>query len=203
MEVADEHRAPLTIIEEALTGYGIALPGTHQHWNAALALEALHQLGISLQVDAVRAGLADTRWPGRFDHRKSRRIVLDAAHNADGARALVATWNAHFPTPPSALIFGALREKNAESMLRELATLGAPLHLCPVDSPRAHPLEELAETARQVGIPENNIHQHPDLATALQTAATLPGTALLTGSLYLVGESLAHLENTPRLDTAQ
>ena len=64
---ANERRAPLTFVEEPLGGYSIGLPGAHQKWNAALALECLHAAGVRIDYETVKYGLAEVRWPGRFE----------------------------------------------------------------------------------------------------------------------------------------
>ena len=70
-----------------------AMPGAHQFGNAACAIAALHALRERLPVpqQAIRAGIAAARLPGRFQvvGRAPLRI-LDVAHNPHAARALAA-----------------------------------------------------------------------------------------------------------------
>src|SRR5688572_15506901 len=66
-------------------GWRVALDGEHQRANAACALAAAEELGVS--EEARRAGLASARWPGRLE-RVGDRVLLDAAHNPQAARAL-------------------------------------------------------------------------------------------------------------------
>src|SRR5262249_59593077 len=65
----------------------IGLVGLFQPANAALAVAAAHALGDATP-QAVRQGLAATRWRGRIE-RVQDRLVLDCAHNQDGMRQLV------------------------------------------------------------------------------------------------------------------
>ena len=87
---------PLTI-ETPRRTYGplvLGLRGAHQAANAAVAvrlLEALEAAGIGGGRDAIVSGLTQARWPGRLDRRtlpSGAPVVLDGAHNPDGARAL-------------------------------------------------------------------------------------------------------------------
>jgi dihydrofolate synthase/folylpolyglutamate synthase len=50
---ANERRVPLSFVEGPLNGYPIALPGEHQRWNAALALECLHAVGVRLDLSLI------------------------------------------------------------------------------------------------------------------------------------------------------
>ena len=93
----------LTVSRQDITGstfsYGpwrdlrLTLAGSYQPGNAALALETVEMLraqGWSVSDDAVRAGLAAVRWPGRFELLCQDPIfLLDGAHNPDGVRAAV------------------------------------------------------------------------------------------------------------------
>src|SRR5262249_48861726 len=64
------------------------LAGEHQVENALTAIAALHEMGVARE--AIEAGIAATRWPGRLEPVSARpEIILDGAHNPSGARALV------------------------------------------------------------------------------------------------------------------
>ena len=202
-QAAGEKRSPLAILTEPLEGYGIPLPGAHQKWNAALAVEALFKLGIDLKVDAVREGLAATRWPGRFDHRPEANLVLDAAHNPHGAAVLASTWREEFGHRRTTVIFGAANDKDAAGMLRILRPLAERLVLCPPDSPRAANVDALREAARQAGFEEAAVRFASALPDVLQEAASATTPWLLTGSIFLVGQALACLEKHDLRPTAQ
>ncbi len=121
----------LTItLDTATRTYGpvrLALAGEHQVANAFVAvalLEALDDAGIHVDRRAVETGLADTRWPGRLDRvalPDGRRALLDAAHNAAGARALAAWLVRTTPADAAALVFAAAGDKDVAGMIRALA----------------------------------------------------------------------------------
>ncbi|MGH9858070.1 MAG: bifunctional folylpolyglutamate synthase/dihydrofolate synthase, partial [Acidobacteriota bacterium] len=122
-QTARRHKAPLVHVDDyiainavstSLTGqharvqgvwqgdFHLPLLGAHQLRNTATALTAAWQLreqGVELNWTHVRNGLATTRWDGRLDVLSLRPlIVLDGAHNADGARALrdfIDDWERH------------------------------------------------------------------------------------------------------------
>ena len=79
-----------------------------------------------LSAGAIAEGLSSAVWPGRLeliDLPGGRRVLLDAAHNADGAAALsvyLARWHRDRP----ALVFAAMHDKDVEGMLRSLLPCG-------------------------------------------------------------------------------
>ena len=82
---------PLPPEEEG--GPALGLPGSFQRANAAVALgmaNSLIQKGWPLSEAAIRQGLRQARWPGRFERRawQGRELLLDGAHNPPGALAL-------------------------------------------------------------------------------------------------------------------
>jgi dihydrofolate synthase/folylpolyglutamate synthase len=189
---ANERRTPLSVIEAPLAGYPVALPGVHQRWNAALALECLHAAGVRLDYEVVLHGLSSVRWPGRFERfqHAGREIVLDGAHNPQGAAVLAETWRGEFGPRKATLVFSAVAAKDIAGILERLVPLAESIHLCPVDTPRALPAEELA-ICLPAGAPPHVLHGSFDEAFA--AALDREGPLLVAGSLYLVGEARARL----------
>lgn len=203
LEQANMTRCPIQFIEEPLVGYPLALAGSHQRLNAALAVEALHALGYPLNVESVAYGLSNVSWPGRFDRRPEQNMVLDGAHNPQGAALLARVWREWFPRENAILVFSALADKDPAAILRELRPIVDAVILCPVVSPRAAPIDALADAARRAGFAENEISCAPDVAGALAAARTQELTTLVAGSLYLIGQVLAEMQKSPYRPTAQ
>ncbi|HSD21647.1 MAG TPA: folylpolyglutamate synthase/dihydrofolate synthase family protein [Anaeromyxobacter sp.] len=168
----------------------IALSGPHQRGNAALAHAALRQLagaGVALTDEAIARGIATARWPGRLEEVGG--VLLDGAHNPDGAAALVAALRAMHPGRPVELVFGVLADKDHARMLGALAPAVRALHVVTPASPRARPAAEVAEAALALG---SRAHVHASVADAIdcaRRAAAPDGLACVAGSLYLVGEA--------------
>src|SRR5687768_264449 len=96
-----EHGAPLIPssecrdLEHWIGTAPLALAGRHQRGNAAVAacvLRTAGRAGLTVSDNAIRAGLTEVVWPGRLERFTygSAEVLLDAAHNPDGARALAA-----------------------------------------------------------------------------------------------------------------
>ena len=190
---ANERRSPLRFIEAPLEGYPVALPGAHQRWNAALALECLHAAGIHLDYGVVHHGLSTIRWPGRFEvlTHEGREVILDGAHNPQGAQVLAETWREHYRGRKAVLVFSAVAAKDVSGILALLVPLAARIHFCPVDTQRALPAEEIAASLPAEAPPHEC---HATFAAAFDAALKDEGPILIAGSLFLIGEAKARLQ---------
>jgi len=190
---ANERRSPLTFIDAPLTGYPVALPGPHQRWNAALALECLHTAGIHLDYGLVYHGLSTVRWPGRFERLEhaGKEVILDGAHNPQGASVLAETWREEFRDRKASLVFSAVAAKDVRGILELIAPLASVIHICPVDTPRAVPAEELAAALPEASPPHVC---HATFDAAFDAALKEDGPLLIAGSLFLVGEARARIQ---------
>lgn len=186
---ANEKRSPLEWIAEPLLGYPMALAGKHQAWNAALAVAALHRLGLPLNSESVGYGLSHVQWPGRFETIQPG-VVLDGAHNPQSADALAATWKHRHPGKKATLVFSAVEGKDIGDVLEILAPLASRIFLCPVDTPRAIAPPELARSLPVNAPPHETF---ASFESAFAAALEHEDPVLVTGSLFLVGEARAFL----------
>lgn len=192
----------LTLQTPGGTYEGIFLPllGEHQAHNALLALAAVEQFigsGGALAGDVVEKAFGDVSSPGRLELvRSSPTIIVDAAHNAGGAAALGAALEEVFNFERTVAIIGMLDDKAAEAFLSELEPVVSDVVVTEPASPRALPLDELAEIARDV-FDEDRVHVAPRLDDAVEQAATLAethdgplgGGVVITGSIVLVAHA--------------
>lgn len=98
----------------------IGLSGDYQRVNGAIAIEALQLLQKeepALTDEAIRAGLAKARWPGRFEIiGQAPLFVVDGAHNPAGAQALAQTLQEHFSGKRIWLLLGVFRDKDYQQI---------------------------------------------------------------------------------------
>ena len=167
----------------------LALAGVHQADNAAVALrllDELHDLGYTTDVEAVRAGLERTVWPARLEHFTigGCRLLVDAAHNPAGARALASYLREHAPEGVT-LVFGAMKDKAVVEMLEALAPV-ATLTICTTaPTPRAMAADRIAELARPL---HARVEVEPDPYDAVAGACnSSPSLVVVAGSIFLVG----------------
>jgi dihydrofolate synthase/folylpolyglutamate synthase len=200
--IALHREAPLHLVISALGGLEIGLAGKYQRWNAALAVHTLQLTKLRVPDEAVVQGLRDVQWPGRFQ-RIGPRVVLDGAHNPAAARRLTETWCETFGSESATLILGVLADKDVRGMCEALLPIAERIVAVPVRSERTSTVEDLQQHFQSLapGIP---CAVAPDIGHALRLARQNGEKILVTGSLFLVGEALAHLENLPQpLNSAQ
>ena len=172
----------------------IPLLGAHQTINCATAVAALEASGIRFGVEDLRDGLKRTRWPGRFQiiHNKPP-VILDGAHNAAAAEELAATIRKHFHGRRATLILGVLRDKNYDQICHLLAPLAARVFCVPVNSDRTCDPQQLVLLCRAAN-PRAEVKACDNLQEAYaQAARSQDDLVIITGSLFLVGESLGRL----------
>lgn len=139
-------------------GLKTRLLGSYQPQNAALAVEAVEVLrhrGWVIDDDAVRTGIVQAEWPGRFEIVENDPgkplIVADGGHNPQGTRALAESLDDVFPGRKPVFIIGVLEDKDYPSMLETILPLGTGFVTVEPDNPRALPADKLARAIRWTG----------------------------------------------------
>ncbi len=132
----------------------ISLQGTYQIDNAVLVLEAVKQLrlsGYQISEAQLRKGLAEARWPGRFDVVcKKPLFIVDGAHNEDAACRLAESVELYFTNHRIIYIMGVLKDKEYEKICRQTAGLASDIiTVATPHNPRALPAITLAEELRR------------------------------------------------------
>ena len=215
-------RDTVTVDLPRLGPTSIGLRGRHQAANVATAdalLDALEAAGIAtVGAAARREGYAAARWPGRLELLEvavpghgTREVLLDGAHNPDGAAALAVALDDLRPylagggasPEPITLVWASMGDKDVagvvEAVARSSALAGATVVCTAVDLPRAMPPEELA-AAWRARLPASTVVTAPGPDAALDVALALGlGPVVVAGSLYLVGAARARLVDDPAL----
>lgn len=190
-QFAGERHAPLHFVAGPLEALPIGLAGSHQRWNAALAVRTLELAGLEIPQDAVARGLEEVRWPGRFQRIRPN-IVLDGAHNPAAAKQLANTWRESHGDVRATLILGVLDDKDLRGICAPLLPCAARVIALRVRSPRSSDPKELRAMVNELR-PSCECLGAADLDEALEIAQQFPEPILITGSLFLVGEASAIL----------
>jgi len=191
----------------------LPLHGAHQADNAAVALAAAEAFlgagaGQPLDADTVREAFASVVVPGRLERvRTAPTVLLDAAHNPHGARALAAAVAEEFAFSKLVGVVGVLGDKDVEGVLEALEPVLDEVVVTMSSSPRAMDADELAAIA--VGVfGAHRVTVEPRLDDAVEQAVRLAeesdepseqdgelpapvGGVLITGSVATVGEARA------------
>lgn len=172
-----------------LPGISLALPGAHQVANAAVAvclLEELIGLGVPVTDESIRAGLEHARWPGRLERVRwhGADVLLDAAHNPAGARALAA-YLQRIGWTRVTLVVGVMRDKDAGNMLLPLLPLADAVVCTTPPSPRALSAAALADLVRAMGA--DDVRAIHDPQEAVTMACREARRVVAAGSIFLIG----------------
>lgn len=182
-----------------IDGLEPGLKGPFQLENAACAIAALESLGESgfnIARGAVRKGLAEVRWPGRYHVvQESPRIVVDSAHNPDAVKALVNALEGL--EGPLYWLFSALENKDARGMAEIIDGVGAVVCLVPLDHPRGASVKTLMEIFSGTGLEYFGEDSVSSGLKRIVSEAGTRGTVIVAGSVYLAGAVLEHLDVLP------
>ena len=175
----------------------IPLLGRHQLENTATAiavLEILGDAGYQISGEAIRRGLMLTRWPARMEIvREEPMVLIDAAHNYEGAKSLRQALDDYFPTRQVVLVMGMLGDKERGRVVAELAPRARMAVITKPNSPRAGDWQQLAEEIRPL-VPEVRVVEEIKAAvTQGVEAAGSGGLVCITGSFYMVAEAREYL----------
>ncbi|MBX3314821.1 MAG: bifunctional folylpolyglutamate synthase/dihydrofolate synthase [Actinobacteria bacterium] len=186
-------RTPSGVVEDVY----LPLHGAHQADNAAVALAAVEAFfARRLDDEVVREGFASVTSPGRFEIvGREPTVVLDAAHNVDGARACRETLREEFTLGGTIIVVvGMLGGRDVAEMLTAIGAEEAGfLVACTPDSPRAIPAPEVAAVATSLGIVAESVPSVVDAVERARALASPDDLILVTGSLYVVGPARAAL----------
>ena len=183
-DIAKKNNAPLYEVTTPVD-VKINLRGEYQKFNAAVAIQAAKVLGID--DEKILAGLERVHWAGRFEivDTKFGKVLIDGAHNPNGATALRESLDKYFPTGKRTFIFGALADKNFDEMIKILFRADDFVIVTPPNSKRAAKVETLCKTLTSYGIKNIGIE---NLNDALEKFIHADGLKIAAGSLYLIGD---------------
>lgn len=169
------------------SNYDILLPGIHQIKNAAVAIVAAKL--ISKQDDrisevALHNGVANTKWPGRLERISvNPDIILDGAHNPDGAKILRMALDKYYPGQKRTFVFGMMSDKEIDKVIEVLIRDEDRVYTVRADDgPRS---AEARDLAKKVGI--NAIAMNTIPMAYEEALKHNDGVVIVCGSLYLVG----------------
>lgn len=171
--------------------------GGHQSTNAAIATAACEAFtGRAPDAEVVAEAFAGVTLPGRFEimgHEPT--IILDAAHNPDGAEAAARTLAEELTLTGSVLmVVGLLGGRDPGEMLEALGADEAGFVVaCTPDSPRAIPAPEVAAAADRMGVVSEAVSNPVEALHRASALASVEDVILVAGSLYVVGPIRAAL----------
>lgn len=177
--------------------YSTLMAAAYEADNAALAVQAVRLLRdktgdkyFEISDKSIYEGIKKTRWPGRFEILSSDPVIIvDGAHNEDGAAALAETIKVYFKDKRITLCIGILKDKQYEKMLRILLPLAEKVIACRVPNPRSLETAELKDIiSRLTEQTEILTADSPEKAVEIiEKLQYKTAAVVICGSLYLAG----------------
>lgn len=180
----------LSTPDGSLSGVRLGLEGTHQGANALVALGVLHQLrrqGFLVPDDAIRQGLAEAFVRVRLECPLPG-LVVDGAHNPDGARALAA-WLAQRPRPGTRiLLFGCGLDRDPLPLVEPLLPHVDEVVTTRCQHPKAREPMELALALRDLDV---TLSAGGSIEETLPEVYVEADETIVAGSLFVAGAARA------------
>lgn len=189
-----------------------ALPGRHQHANAAAAIRAVKSAGFALSMDVAERALRSVSWPARLQRLTSGRLIahapagaeiwLDGGHNPHGGAA-VAEAMADFEERqerPLYLVIGMINTKDPVGYFEAFKGLAVKVFTAPIsDSDAGLDPVALASDAAQCGFATEPVSSVTEALHKInaECAGKTPPRILIGGSLYFAGNVLSENGTPP------
>ncbi|WP_019638278.1 bifunctional folylpolyglutamate synthase/dihydrofolate synthase [Paenibacillus fonticola] len=183
----------------------LSMLGEHQCTNASgtmMVLEVLRQyMAFVMEDEHVHAGFKQTFWAGRLEQVSEQpRIVLDGAHNPEGAAALVSSLPEAFSYRKLILMMGMLANKHHREYLEHILPIVDTLILTEPDIHKKmdadalyHLINEMRPHAAK---PDLEVIVERDWKSALallQSRTEREDLGVVTGTLYMISDVRATL----------
>ncbi|PJA19816.1 MAG: hypothetical protein COX62_05910, partial [Deltaproteobacteria bacterium CG_4_10_14_0_2_um_filter_43_8] len=226
--ISDEKGVMLHVVSPQEVKYKLGLLGRHQYENAALALRASELVlevtdHRSLITDNLSEAFASTRWPGRLEVLGTHtflgkvcapgaQVILDGAHNPNGAEALARFMKEELTDKHKIVILGIMADKDIEGVIKPLVEAADEVVLTRPSASRAAGTELLCKivnseigkfgnTEKQSEFANSRIREFPNISSAIEgTIKTMRGNSVLiiAGSLYTVAEARRYYEDSSK-----
>ena len=165
--------------------YEISLVGEYQIENALTVIETIKASGYDIPYETVKAALANTFFPARAEIiNKNPLVVLDGAHNPDGAAELAKILNKQGER--AVALIGIMQDKDYKTVLgATLPHCRAAVAVTVENMPRSLEGNTLAAEARKYC----HAYAAENYDQAIKKAASLAGNdpVFIFGSLYFAG----------------
>jgi dihydrofolate synthase/folylpolyglutamate synthase len=173
----------------------IPLLGKHQRTNSAAAIMALLLIAHKdkrLTRTALQDGVAQVRWPGRFQVLRAGQtdIVIDGAHNPAGIDTFCKTYADVFGERQRVFLFSVLADKDYTQMVQDLFQRDDYVICAPAPTPRTSDPAKMAAILPCKADWAASIEAGLDKALA---AVTGDRVLCIVGSLYIQGDVRRYL----------
>ncbi|MBK8946769.1 MAG: bifunctional folylpolyglutamate synthase/dihydrofolate synthase [Ignavibacteriae bacterium] len=171
------------------------LSGTHQYYNAGLAIKSLEKIIPKLEFKEIQIGLDNVIINSGLQCRYERfsenpQVIFDSAHNLEGVKSFVKQFKKEFLSFKNRkLIYGALNDKDNEKMLSQLKPYFDKVFITEVNNERGEKANVLSVIAKSLNM-DVSISKYPEkiIAKFFNSRNNSDNCLVVLGSMYLLGE---------------
>ena len=142
-DTADKKNSLMIMVSPFEDTTNLALKGLYQQENLSLALTAVRYLFPKISENTIQNGLKKVQHPCRFQYIHEKNMIIDAAHNPNGIRALRQSLDFYYMNMPKRFIFGCLKNKDYKTMIAELFDKNDEIYFYHFNYPNSAEVEEL------------------------------------------------------------
>lgn len=181
-EIADGKLSPIIKPLELGKNYDLSLKGTYQKENLSLALTCIDKMFGNISDSTIQKALKNVEHPFRFQYVKNKNMIIDGAHNPNGADGLRKSLDKYFPNIPRRFIFGCLKNKDYQNMMNILFREQDEVYFYEFDYPNRASFDELSAKSpiKAQRFTKPNVIK-PDKLN------------IICGSFYMIGKILRHM----------
>lgn len=178
-DAAKEADAPLELIVPSADMANLALKGSYQQENLALALAALDVCFPNLDDETIQRGLKKVKHQCRFQYIEEKNLIIDGAHNPNGISSLLKSLEMYYSNKKRRFIFGCLRHKDYKKMEQILFSKNDEVYFYHFNNKNSATFEEL-KAACPISCKELTKETKIDLYDGKLT--------IICGSFYMIAE---------------
>lgn len=171
--------------------YEFPLLGLWQKDNLELVIEAVRILkskGYKINNEALKEGLKTVLWPARMQYIRDKNIIIDGAHNVDGAKHLLESLEHYFPNKKKIWIYGSLNTKEYSKIVSLLFKDEDEVYFYEFDNKNSIKVEDIKKyTKNEIKIV--NISKAANILNYYAKDCLI----IVSGSFYMIGEIFNNL----------
>lgn len=166
--------------------YEFPLLGLYQKSNLSLVMKALEYFKVSPK--ALKEGLKTVHWSARLEYIKQKNLIIDGAHNPDGANELKKSLDYYFRGQKRTFIYSTLNTKDYEKIAEILFNPDDTVYFYEFNNKNAVSYDEFT---KKVNFIKNIKMFNPE---NLNNILNCNGLKIVTGSLYMIGSLYSRLK---------
>ena len=143
-DIADKNNSLFIFCAPVETNFEVALKGTYQKENLSLVLTAIRYLFPQISDNIIQEGLKKVKHPFRFQFFPELNLIIDGAHNPNGAKALRESLDEYDKNQKRRFVFGCLKNKDYPQMLKTLIKEGDEVYFYEFPHQNSTSYEELS-----------------------------------------------------------